>query len=91
MKCIIRLKLGFINLCHHKFKNGFLDVIDQLCSCSKTIVYTFHYFLHCSHFPNALNTFLNETVIIDKIIIDKDKITIIQAFLYGNPIYFFRK
>ena len=35
----------------------------------------------------ASNTFLNEITIVDRSIIDQNKIQIIQGFLYGNSTY----
>ena len=87
IKYLTRLKLGFSHLCYHKFKHGFLDTVDPLCSCSTAIKNTVHYCLHCHSFSTARNTFLNEIAIVDRSIIDQDEIKIIQTFLYGNPTY----
>ena len=86
-KYLTRIRLGFSHLRYHKFKHGFLDAIDPLCSCSTGIENTVHYFLHCPNFSTARNTFLNEIAIVDRSIIDQDDIKIIQTFLYGNPTY----
>ena len=87
IKCLARIRLGFNHLRYNKFKYGFLDAIDPLCSCSTGIENTVHYFLHCPNFSFARNTFLNEIAIVDRSIIDQDEIKIIQTFLYGNPTY----
>ena len=87
IKYLTRLRLGFSHLRYHKFKHGFLDAIDPLCSCSTGIENTVHYFLHCPNFSTARNTFLNEIAIVDRSIIDQDEIKIIQTFLYGNSTY----
>ena len=63
---LTRLRLGFSHLCYHKFKHGFLDAVDSLCSCSTAIENTVHYFLHCPNFTTARNTFLNEIAIADR-------------------------
>ena len=84
---LTRIRLGFSHLRYHKFKHGFLDAIDPLCSCSTRIENTVHYFLHCANFSFARNTFLNEIAIVDRSIIDQDDIKIIEAFLYGNKTY----
>ena len=80
-----RLRLGFSDLCYHKFNHGFLDTINLFCSCSIAAKNTAHYFLYCPSFSTELNTFLNEVPIVDKSNIDQDKIKIIQTFLYANP------
>ena len=59
-----RLKLGFNHLCYHKFKPGFLDAVDLLCSCSSAIKNTVHYFLHCPNFSTAWNT--GRSIIVDR-------------------------
>ena len=87
MKYLTRLSLGFSHLRYHKLKHGFLDAVDPLCSSSKAIETTVHYFLHCPNFSIARNTFFSEIAIVDRSIIDQDEIKIIQTFLYGNPTY----
>ena len=85
IKYLTRIRLGFSHLRYHKFKHGFVDAIDRICSCSTGIeitsftVPTFHLF--------AWNTFLNEIAIVDRSIIDQDDIKVIQTFPYGNPTY----
>ena len=87
IKYLTRLGFGFSHLRYHKFKHGFLDSVDPLCSCSIAIENTTHYFLRCPNFSTAQNTFLNEMAIVDRPIIDQDKIKIIQMFLCGNSTY----
>ena len=87
IKYLTRLRLGLSHLRYHKFKHGFLDAVVPLCSCSKAIENTVHYFLPCPNFSTARNTFLNEIAIVDRSIIDQDEIKIIQTFLYGKPTY----
>ena len=87
IKYLTRIRLGFSNLCYHKFKHGFLDAIDPFCSRITGIKNTVHYFLHCPNFSTARNIFLNEIAIVDRSIIDEDEIKIIQTFLYRNPTY----
>ena len=86
IKCLTRIRLGFSQLRYHKFKHGFLDAIDPLCSCSTGIKNTVHYFLHCPNFSTARNTFLNKIVIVNKSIINQDEIKIIQlSFVETQP------
>ena len=84
---LTRIRVGFSHLRYHKFKHGFLDAIDPLCSCSTGTKNIVLYFLHCPNFSTARNTFLNQIAIVDRCIIDLDEIKIIQTFLYGNPTY----
>ena len=87
IKYLTGLRLGLNHLCCRKFKHGFLDAVDLLCSCSTATENTVHYFLHCPNFSTARNTFRNEIAIVERSIIDQDEIKIIQTFLYGNPTY----
>ena len=87
IKYLTRIRLGFSHLRYHKFKHGFLDATDPLCSCRTGIENTVHYFLYCPKFSFTRNTFLKEIAIVDRSIIDQDDIKIIQTFLYGNPTY----
>ena len=57
IKYLKRVRLGFSHLRYHKFKHGFLDATDPLCSCSTGIENIAHYFLHCPNFSFARNTF----------------------------------
>ena len=44
VKLLTRLRLG---LREHKFKHGFQDTLNPLCSCEKEIETTFHFLLSC--------------------------------------------
>ena len=74
IKYLTRIRLGFSHPRYLKFKHGFRDAIEPLCSCSTGIENTVHYFLHCPKFSFARNTFLNEIAIVDRSIIDQDDI-----------------
>ena len=45
-KHITRLHLGLSDLRDHKFKHGFLDSLNPICSCGWDIETTYHYLLH---------------------------------------------
>ena len=75
-----RLRLRSSHLCYHKFKHGFLDAVDSLCSCSSATKNTVHYLLYCSNFSTARNIFVNEIGIIDRPVIDQYKIKIIPLW-----------
>ena len=82
IKYLTRIRLGFSHLCSHKFQYGFLDAADPFCSCSTAIENTVHYLLHCPNVSTeiALNRFLNEITIVDRLIIDQDEIKSTQTF-----------
>ena len=83
IKYLTRLRLRFSHIRYYKLKHGSLDTLDPLFSWSTAIENTVHYFLHCSNFSAARKTFLYEIAIVDRSIIDQDKIKIIQKFFYG--------
>ena len=75
-----------------KMITSFLGAIDQIFSCSTAILNsntanTVHYFLQCPNFLNTRNTVLNKIARIERSITDRDKMKIIQTFLYGNSTY----
>ena len=50
---LTRLRVGFSHLREHKFRHGFLDIVDPICSChTNAVENTEHYLLHCSNFAN---------------------------------------
>ena len=52
IKMLTRLRLGFSHLRGHKFRHGFKDKLNPLCSCSIEAETTIHFFLRC-HFYNS--------------------------------------
>ena len=58
--CLItRLRLSLSHLREHKFKHGFHDTLNPLCSCGKYVEYTEHFLLHCPQFSNERHTLLS--------------------------------
>ena len=56
---LTRLRVGFSHLHKHKFRHGFLDIVDPICSGHTNAVdNTEHYLLHCSNFANQHTVFL---------------------------------
>ena len=48
-----QLKVGFIHLREHKFRHGFLDIVDPICSCrTNAVENTEFHLLNCSNFAN---------------------------------------
>ena len=86
-----RLKLGLSHLREHKFKYGFLESLNSVCSCGEYIETSTHFLLHCSNYSNERLTFLNIVRNIDRNILDKtvlilDKIDlkVMETLLYGD-------
>ena len=83
-KFLTRLRLGFIHLNEHRFRQNFQDCMNPLCSCSLEIEDTLHYLLHCHHFNHIRIDLLNYVKsVYDNFesLSDKDKKEIL---LYGD-------
>ena len=52
IKLLTRLRLGLSHLREHKFKHGFLDSLNPICSCGQNIEASTHFLLHCSNYSN---------------------------------------
>ena len=89
IKYLTRLRLGLTHLRYHKFKHGFLDAVDRLCSCSTAIEKTVLYFLHCPNFSTARNTFLNDaySVIDNKLVLDASIKYILETKRFDGLIF----
>ena len=58
--CLItRLRLGLSHLRQHKFKHGFQDKLNPLCSRGNDVDFTEHFLLRCPQFVNERRTFLS--------------------------------
>ena len=56
---ILRLKPGLSHLREHKFKNGFQDTLNPLCTCGIDAESTKHFLLHCPQFANERHNLLS--------------------------------
>ena len=83
-KYLSRLRLGLSHLRDHKFKHGFLDSLNPICSCGLDIETTCHYLLHCPNFINERALLLNDVSTITKDALSSCKITFVKFFLYGD-------
>ena len=59
-----RLRLSFSHLHEHKFRHGFKDTLNPLCSCSIEAKTTTHYFLRCHFHGSIWATLMNDLEII---------------------------
>ena len=76
IKLLTRLRLGLSHLWEHKFKHGFLDSLNPICSCGQNIETSTHFLLHCSNYSNERLTFLN--------IIRSIDLKVTETLLYGD-------
>ena len=59
IKLLTRLRLDLSHLREHKFKHGFLDSYNPVCSCGQSVETLTHFLLHCSNYSSERLTFLN--------------------------------
>ena len=81
VKLLTRLRS---HLREHKFKHGFQDSLNPICSCGNDIETSAHFLLHCPHYSNERSTFLNTIRNINRHIFDKNDLQITETLLYGN-------
>ena len=83
-KLLTRLRLGLCHLREHKFKYGFQDSLNPICSCNNDIKTLAHFLLHCPHYSNERSTFLNNIRNINWHIFDENDLQITETLLYGD-------
>ena len=91
VKYLNRLRVGLSHLREHKFKHGFLDTINPLCSCGQGVESTKHFFLHCTFFANSRAALLQQIGKIDNSILNENDDSIIESLLFGKPNFEFFK
>ena len=84
VKLLTRLRLGLIHLWQHKFKHGFQDSLNPICSCGNDIKTSAHFFLDCPHYSNERSPFLNTIRNTNRNIFDKNDLQITETLLYGD-------
>ena len=86
---LTRLRVGFSHLREHKFRHGFLDIVDPICSCrTNAVENTEHYLLHCSNFANQRTVLFDDLRNIDINYGPLDSSTLSRMLLFGNPKFF---
>ena len=81
VKLLTRLRLGLSHLCECKFKHGFQDSFNPVCSCRSDIETSAHFLLHCLHYLNKGSAFLNTIRNINRNIFDKNDLQITEILL----------
>ena len=87
IKLLTRLRLDLSHLWEHKFKHGFLDSLNPVCSCGQGIEASTHFLLHCSNYSNERLTCLNIIRNIDSKILSKNDLKVTETLLYGDSSY----
>ena len=83
---LARLRFGFSHLGEHKFRHGFLDIVDPICSCRMNAVENIeHYLLHCSNFAYQRTVLFDDLRNIGINYCLFDSSTLSRMLLFGNP------
>ena len=83
---LTRLRVGFSHLREHKFRHGFLDIVDPICSCrTNAVENTEHCLLHCSNFANLRTVLFDDLRNIGINYGHLDLSTFSRMLLFGNP------
>ena len=83
--CLItRLRLGLSHLREHKFKHGFQDMLNPLCSCGNDVESTEHFLLRCPKFVNERHTLLSSLGIFNCSLLENTSKVLTQTLLFGN-------
>ena len=80
------LRLGLSHLRYLKFKHGFLDSINPICSYGFDIETICHFLFHCPNFLNERSLLLNNFSRITKDKLLSYDNSVIKLFLYGNDV-----
>ena len=81
---LTRFRLGLSHLRGRKFKHGFQDSLNPICSCGNDIETSAHFLLHHPHYSNERSTFLNTVRNINRHIFDKNDLQITETLLHGD-------
>ena len=84
VKLLTRLRLGLSHLHQDKFKHGFQDTLNPICSCGNDIETSAHFLLHCPHYSSERSTFLNTIRNINRNIFDKHDLQVTETLLYDD-------
>ena len=83
---LTRLRIGFSHLREHKFRHGFLDIVDPTCFCRMNAVEnTEHYLLHCSNFTNQRTVLFDDLRNLGINYGPLDSSALSRMLLFGNP------
>ena len=83
--CLItRLRLGLSHLREHKFKHGFQDTLNPLCSCGNDVESAEHFLLHCPQFVNERRTLLSTLGNFNCSLLENTSKVLTQTLLFGT-------
>ena len=83
--CLITiLSPGLSHLREHKFKHGFQDALNPLCSCGNDVGSTEHFLFHCPQFVNERRTLLSTLGNFNHSLLENTSNLLTQTLLLGN-------
>ena len=80
----MRLRVGLSHLREHKFKYGFQDTLNPLCSCGNDVESTNHFLLHCPQFVNERRNLLSTLSNFNCSLLENTSKVLTQILLFGN-------
>ena len=82
---LIWLRVGFSHLREHKFRHGFLDIVDHIYTCRfNAVENTEHYLLYCSNFANQRTVLFDDLRNTGINYGPLDSSTLSRMLLFGN-------
>ena len=84
IKHITKLHLGLSHLHDHKFKQGFLDSLNPICSCRLDVETTCHYLFNCPNLTNERSILLKIVSTIDESGLTSFDTCFVKLFLNGD-------
>ena len=66
VKLLTRLRRDFGHLNEHKFRHGFKDTLNPLCTCGAEVETTEHFLLHCHLYSTHRSELFDKIVKIDQ-------------------------
>ena len=82
---LTRLRVGFSHLREHKFRHGFLDILDPFCMCrANSIETTDHFLLHCSTFSHERRILFDNLQTLGIDIFPLNPSLLCKLLLYGD-------
>ena len=84
VKLLNRSRLGLSHLRRRKFKHGFQDPLNPICSCGNDIKTSDHFLLWFPCYSNERSTFLNTIRNINRNNFDKNNLQITETLFYGD-------
>ena len=83
--CLItRLRIGLSRLRERKFKHGFQDKLNPLCTCGNDVESAEHFLLHCPQFANERRTLLSTLGNFNCSLLENTSNVLTQTLFFGN-------